>query len=581
MNKRSNITLIALSLLTTTVFANENYCGNLQIGEIAAPPGAQSARITELDSRDTVKYPTTSGHPAENYLTSAGLAIADIAPIQIRHCFVRGEIKTDSGPGNKTVHFRMELPIENWNSKLFMIAQGGYAGIDNYGNFLGGMPAYKEGSDDSVNIGMRTPIERGYVQVTTDTGHKTSQGYVTQGWADKEPGLNSTAEVNWGDARGVHYTAVAAKAIIDHYYGQHPTYSYLYGCSNGGLTALKMAQRYPNDFDGVIAGAPNIDKAQNDFAIFGAVSKSLLETRGTLSQSQLLYMVNKVVENCDALDGLVDGVVTDPRLCTAAYYDPDIDLPKCADVAPGELCFRDNQLDHIRAIYQGPSTGLMVNNTGPLALSRAMPVTTEAFWYVFWRLLDQKGDMLFIDSILADFVFSDIPQFGNKSVQQEYLLSTSLEQMAQDYNIFDSGILSVPANLNDFKDKNGRVIIFHGWSDVNISAYSSIDWVSNLQALTGPSDDFLRLFMVPAAGHCGWVSSLANRPQFGAPTTYFDGIHAIEAWVEQGQAPVRLIARTPRADAANIKTRPLCPDPEIAVYKGSGDPNSAANFECQ
>ena len=437
-----------------------------------------------------------------------------------------------TGVGSPHINFEVWLPAPTgpgaWNGKFNGVGNGGLAGFIAY-------PA------------MMQALARGYATASTDTGHTNRPE--DQDWPMRDPALITDFA-----SRGIHVTAVAAKRLVETYYGRPPARSYFTGCSGGGGQALSEAQRHPADYDGIVAGAP----ANYPTQMWPGEMYSAYVTHRTpahlLPREKLPIITSAALAACDAKDGVKDGVLDDPRQC---HFNPAVLACKGAD-APD--CLTAAQVDSVKKIYEGlkdPSSG-----------ARFWPgfeISSELGWP--GHILDAGGPPLsyFKYMVLRDprwdwktFDFGDPKSFA-VLVDASRRLGPVLD--------------SIDPDLTPFKQRGGKLIAYHGWLDQNISPRNTIAYYERVKERMGGERDtqsFFRLFMVPGMGHCGG----------GPGTSTFDALAALEQWVEQGTAPNR-IAASRVADGKVDRTRPLCVYPMVAVYRRSGSTDEAANFECR
>ena len=451
------------------------------------------------------------------------------------HCKVTGTIETE-------INFELLLP-DDWNGRFLMGGGGGFVGsVQNQARTL-----YAHGG---------SPLQRGYATAGTDTGH-TGSG-IEASWALNHP----ARQENFGH-RAVHLTAEAAKSILVHYYERPADYSYFVGCSRGGGQAMMESQRYPDDFDGIVAAAPAYDWTgitagfvQNQQAIYpdGDVDDPVL-TPATLE-----LLGASILAACDADDGVEDGVLNDPRRCG---FEPE-DLPRCAGDRPADGCVTAAQLAAINTVYDGPtSNGESIyhgfnyggeNDGGgwdswvvgaPQRRAAGIPNAQYGF-----------GTELF-----KYFVFDD-PDWDYTA----YDFSTWKDDVAETAAILNA----TDADLSAFRDSGGRIIYWTGWSDLALAPLGTIDYYERLEAGDPAARDYARLYMLPGVLHCSG----------GPGPDRVDWVEAIRAWVEEGRAPERLLASKLGEDGQPTMTRPLCPYPQVAVYDGTGDPNDNTSFAC-
>jgi feruloyl esterase len=425
------------------------------------------------------------------------------------------------------INFEVWMPTGNWNSKFMGVGNGGMAGSISYAS-------------------MAAAISRGYATSSTDTGHEgpNNDGSYALGHREKV--------IDFG-YRAVHEMTVAAKIIIAAYYGRAPAFSYWNGCSTGGRQALTEAQRFPADYNGIVAGAPaNFLTHLQASSIWKA--QAIRKNRNGLIPSPKLPLIhNAVVAACDARDGVKDGLLRDPRLC-----DFDLKTLECKGEDSPD-CLTAAQVAVARAFYT-PTVN---------------PRTAEQI-YPGLMLGSELGWSSDVGRMHADIT---------KTQASEYLRYGVFHDANWDFTTFDfdsamafadridDGLTkATDPNLRDFVQRGGKLLQYHGWSDPSISPLNSIDYYNTvLDFMGGPANvrDSYRLFMVPGMDHCGG----------GDGPNSFDSIRAIDEWVETKKAPDQIIASHIRDGKAD-RTRPLCPYPQIAIYKGIGSTDEAANFSC-
>ena len=413
------------------------------------------------------------------------------------------------------------LPIAGWNGKFQAVGNGGWAGILSYGP-------------------LGAAVRRGYAAASTDTGHVGGSASFALGHPEK---LTDFAY------RAVHETTVAAKAIIANFYGDSPRYSYWNGCSTGGRQGLKEAQKFPADFDGIIAGAPaNYQMHLHVWSV--AVAQAVHKDPESYIPPEKYPVLHKaVLDACDLLDGVKDGLIQDPKRC---HFDPQTiqcqggDAPSCLtepQVAAARKLYAPVKNSHTGAeIFPGMEPGSELG-WATLAGPDATPIATDTFTYVVYK--DPHWDW--------------------------HALNPDTDTARADKN--DNGLIdAVDPNLKPFFSHKGKLIMYHGWSDALIAPGNSVNYYESVAKRMGGAskiDDSIRLFMVPGMAHCAG----------GEGPNTFDMVGALEQWVEQGRAPAQVIASHSQNGVID-RTRPLCPYPEVARYKGSGSIDDVANFSC-
>jgi feruloyl esterase len=472
------------------------------------------------------------------------------------HCEVRGISRPSS---DSEITFEVWLPLTGWNGKYRQNGNGGFAGIIN-------------------RAGLVDPLRRGYVAAATDNGHdatKTPQGTFAVGHPEKV--------IDFG-YRAVHDTAQQAKAIAAAFYGSPPSRSYFVGCSDGGREALMEAQRFPEDFDGIIAGAPANDWSHL-FTSFVWNELALTKDDAHRIPTEKLPVIQKaVVAACDASDGLKDGLVSDPLACRV---DPAVLACKAGDSSD---CLTAPQVATLKALYAGPKNPRTGEQIYPGLVTSGVEAL-PANWplWIWGAAPGRSAQSGFGTSYYRDVVF-ERATWDIRSMDFDRDVRTSDRKAGP---ILDA----TNPDLRSFRARGGKLLQYHGWGDAAISARSSIDYYEAVRSFMSQApdprstsksvEDFYRLFMVPGMAHCGGgvgpvrFGNDANSTTASSADPERDMFAALERWVERGVAPDRLIGSGPAPlDPAKTMTRPLCPYPQQAQYRGAGDTNDAANFVC-
>jgi feruloyl esterase len=411
------------------------------------------------------------------------------------------------------------LPTSNWNRKLQSVGNGGWAGVISYS-------------------ALAEAVKNGYAAVSTDTGHTENGGSFAFGHPEKLIDFAYRSE---------HEMTVKAKALVRAFYGSATQRAYWNGCSTGGRQALKAAEMYPNDYDGILAGAPGIRTAM---ALW--VAHALLKNPAAHIPPAKYPLIHKAaIDACDAIDGLKDGLIDDPTRC---HFDPGVLLCKGAD---GPDCLTAPQVEAARKVYspgKNPRTGA--------ELFGSLTPGSELGWAVmgggpepYKAMLDQARYVAFKNPDW-DWRTFDFDKDNDTFNRPENLIMNPSDP-----------------NLKKFFAHGGRLLMYHGWSDQNVSPYNSIRYFKSVEDTMGGASktaDNIRLFMMPGMAHCGG----------GEGPNTFDKIGTLDRWVEDGKAPDKIIASHSTAGKVD-RTRPLCPYPQVARYKGSGSIDDAANFECR
>jgi feruloyl esterase len=406
-----------------------------------------------------------------------------------------------------------------WNRKFQAVGNGGWAGTISYS-------------------AMGEAIKLGYATASTDTGHSTAGGAFVLGHPEK------LVDFGW---RSEHEMTVKGKAIVQAFYGSAPRRSYWNGCSTGGRQGLKEAQKFPDDFDGIIAGAP-----ANRTALGMWIAAAVLKDPAAYIPPAKYGLIHKAaLDACDAVDGVKDRLIEDPAVCK---FDPKVLLCKGAD---GGDCLTAPQVEAARKIYspgKNPRTGL--------ELFPSLARGSELGWGAlaggpepYNNTLDQYRYVVFQDANWDWHTFNfdgDIV----RSEKPEYVVMNATDP-----------------NLRPFFAHDGKLLIYHGWSDPNVSPFNTIKYFKNVQDTLGGAAKTagnVRLFMEPGMGHCSG----------GEGPNVFDKIGTLDRWVEEGKAPESITASHINEGKVD-RTRPLCPYPLVAKYKGSGSVDEAANFVCK
>ncbi len=465
-------------------------------------------------------------------------------------CRVRGEIKptTDS-----LIKFEVWLPSEGWNGKLEQLGNGG----------LGG----------SINLSsLASEMKKGFATAGTDDGH---EGQATDGsWAIGHP-----EKVKDFGYRAVHETNITAKKIIAAFYRKPLRHAYFNGCSEGGREALMEAQRFPDDFDGILAGAPAHYWTQL-MAAFAWNAQTMNDPASFLSSAKRRIVEDAAVAACGTQDGVADKFVKDPLRC---HFDPSVLLCKSAE---SDTCLTERQVDALKKIYAGPTdpvTGKQISSGYEPGAEAEPGLPGIAFAsYVFGAGPGMSLDAMFSTSFYGAFVFEN-PNWKFTQLNFDKDITTADAKVGSILNASN-------ADLKSFQSHGGKLIQYHGWNDGSPPPLHSVDYYRNVWATMGglaKVQEFYRLFMVPGMMHCG---AGAGPNDFGNPldpVSAEDAQHnifvSLENWVEKGVLPDHIVATKYNGDdpAKGVAmTRPLCPFPYQAKWNGKGDTSDAANWAC-
>lgn len=470
--------------------------------------------------------------PSDTTITAA---VAEAPGALPAHCRVDGYVTV---PGN-TVTFRLALPAA-WNGKFYFQGVGGLGGT---------LPGLGEG------------LGRGYASATTDTGHDVK---------DETWGRNRAKELDYGH-RGTHVTAVAAKALTGAFYGRPPAHAYFNGCSNGGRQALMEVQRYPTDFDGVIAGDPATGTPMQVGR--AVVFQKLLATPANyLPIPKVELLSRSTLAACDGKDGLVDGLISDPRTCD---FDPARLTCQSADTPD---CLTRAQVETVKTVYAGVSDPSGREWGPPFPKGHEGGATGWRGWITGNDppSLQPNGAFGFSGRqpsgyALADANFrflaldDDAPGFSWRT----FRFPADLPRLAKMTEILSP----LDPDLRPFQQAGGKLIVYHGWADPGISAYGTLRYVESVAQTVGglaPADAFMRTYFVPGMHHCSGGPGLDQ----------FDLLTPLDQWVDRSVAPTQVVAAR-KEKGVVVRRRPLCPHPQVAGYSGSGSIDDAASFVCR
>jgi hypothetical protein len=447
----------------------------------------------------------------------------------VPHCKASGVIGTE-------INFELLLP-ENWNGKFVMGGGGG---------FVGSVQNSAMGFD---------PLSRGFATVGTDTGHQA--GGIEASWALH----NMERLVNFGH-QAVHRTAVTSKSMIRGFYGAEIRQNYFMGCSRGGGQALMEAQRYPDDFDAIVAGAPAYNWA--GLAAQGIrIQQNMFPDPSTLSAALISSTEQSILEaailaRCDANDGITDGILNEPRQCSFDLAG----LPSCA-AGDNEECFTAQEINAIREVYQGPK-----NAAGnPLFYGFPFGGESDRGGWSQW-MTGGTPDPQAIPNAIYGFSTGIMKYMVYHEPDWNYA-SYGFENFERDTALVAATLNATNPDLSAFRERGGKLLIYQGWSDTAISALATIGYFESVVAGDASAADDVKLFMMPGVLHCAG----------GKGPSQVNFLDVIDQWAESGTVPQRLTASYP-PNSSLTGTRPLCAYPEIARYAGSGDDRDAANFSC-
>jgi feruloyl esterase len=418
-------------------------------------------------------------------------------------------------------HIEMELWMpENWNGKFLAVGNGGWAG-------------------NIETNAIATGLRKGYATASNDTGHKGGSASFAVGHPEKL--------IDFG-YRSMHEMAVQSKSIIQAFYKRSPQLSYYQGCSTGGRQGMMEAQRYPDDFDAIIAGAPVYNQVHLNESQVSLQVGVLKDQSRLIPQAKLTLFANAVMAACDEKDGVKDGIVSDPQMCK---FDPSVLMCKAGD---GADCLTAAQVESAKNAYA--SVRMKKGET-------VYPGHSPGFENAY--RMPTPGAAL-------NPLFGDMPRYVGHQDANWDLMAFDLD-IDLPLALKNAGFIEAnDPNLAKFKARGGKILFYHGWADPGPAPENTINYVEAVnKKLGGNQDDWMRLFLLPGVGHCGG----------GVGPDQADYLGALERWKESGVAPAQIVASrgTGRGGQTEM-TRPLCPYPQVAKYKGTGNTNDAASFTC-
>lgn len=513
--------------MTNSVIRQLILSGATMLAAFAYSASASAAQTSQAncESLHSLQLPSVTITLAETVAAGefapAGGNAAGNAAYQSLPAFCRVTATLRPSP-DSDIRIEVWLPTTQWNGKYLAVGNGAFTGSIRHTSMI-------------------EPFSRGYATSATDTGHEGNTASFGLGHPEK------VIDFGW---RSVHEMALVAKQIIAAYYATPPRYSYFNGCSAGGRQAMQEAQRFPADFDGIIAGAPGLDWTGRAAAALRVAQ--VLEANPAMrlgaNERQLLH--NAALNACDAIDGVKDGVIDNPLQC---HVDPA--ALQCS-AANTQACLTSAQVSAAQLIYSSainPATGREIAGLLPGSelgwtdlgwTQSARDTGDEQFKYLV------HGDS---DWIVADF------DFDTDIAKAEAEDANTLNALSTDLHAFFGG--------------GGKLLQYHGWSDPQISPANSTQYYLNVVEEFGGREaihDDYRLFMAPGMGHC-----------VGGPgPNSFDAVSALEAWVERDIAPDSIVAEHSNQGVVD-RSRPLCPFPEVAQWSGAGSTNAAENFSCR
>jgi tannase/feruloyl esterase len=517
-------------------------------------PGSPSARCADLarlplgDARIESTEAVSGGRHFSLLTTFIGVPWFDLPPT----CRVTGTIKPSA---DSDIRFALWMPQTGWNGRMQGVGNGGFAG-----------------AVDTMSL--KLIVQGGSAAVATDTGHEASD--LDGSWA-----LGHPEKLKDFGYRGIHETAQTAKQIIAAYYGRGPEHSYFSSASNGGRQALMEARRFPEDYDGIIAGAPAAD-GSGLMASTSWIEQRLNQNQsGYLPPAKLPAIAAATVHACDALDGVADGVIDDPRSC---HFQPETLLCQGPET---RACLTTPQVQTLKDIYSGPGGGVNDHRHG---YEPGGEIDTFGDWKRY--LLGSARNKSVLYGYALEFPRYLIYGDPNWTLDRLH----DLDQFQRDAQQALGTVYSAnDPDLSAFQARGGKLVVFQGWRDPAIPPQMTVDYYEDVRARLGADQtaQFVRLYMVPGMQHGFGGPGPNSFGQYFAPAgaePHSNLVAALEAWVENGTAPQDIIAAkydlnplkaVVAPDPAKlVRTRPLCPYPQVARWTGQGSTDQAQNFRC-
>ncbi len=582
-NKKNNLKFTVILLITGLIIACSEENPSTVLTAEDSGPGEANIQIAQPQSENLLICEELVQQ--FNYSNTRIDEVTSVAAGELgsslvgEHCLVTGMMNpriSEIDGNNYGIGFEMRLPV-NWNGKFFYHANGGVDGFVRTatGNLGGGQTT--------------TALELGFAVINSDAGHQGPAPFF---------GIDPQARLDYG-YQAVGTLTPMAKSLITTSYGRAPERSYFAGCSNGGRHAMVAAARYADQYDGFLAGNPgfNLPKAATAqlYAVqqFSLVANSLNEAgqpdiRSAFSQTEMDLIAAAVLERCDSLDGIEDGIVADTVSCQATF-DLQRDVPTCPADRDGS-CLTQEQKTVMDNIMNGAT-----NSAGELLYSSFPydPGMAGSSW-AGWKFNSSQSQNR--DPGATSSIFTTPPgnvdefmAMGGYQFAMNFDMDTDAPRIYATDDIYTESPMSFmtppdPNNMETLSNSGAKLLVYHGVADGVFSSDDTARWYSELDAQhNGSADEFARLFLVPGMGHCS----------SGPSADQFDMFSALVAWVEEGEAPAGIAASVRGEDNeagvndelpedwSENRTRLLCPFPEVARYSGSGDSEDAASFNCE
>lgn len=496
--------------------------------------------VLRVDGRARTGAPRAScgslvSHTGFDYSVTAATIVAASAEAP-EFCRVVGLIQPE-------IRFELDLPTE-WNGRFYMFGNGGFAG---------------ERLDAPGRVATsRRAMARGFAVAQTNTGH--------DGALEPQASFAVSPQKLVDFAfRSQHVATLVSKALMQAYYGAGPRRSYYDGCSTGGRQGLILAQRFPEDFDGVVAHAPVLD---HDGVMASFVRTQRALRAAPIPTAKLPALAAAASGKCDAIDGLQDGLVADPRACD---FKPARDLPRCPAGVDESTCFTEAQIDALETIFSPTMRGgdriFPAWLPGAEAAARNASGARVSGW-TGWITPTESGEPP--TEVTFGASFFRYAAFGRPMPDYDWLsfdIQSDHDRTQGTRTLIDA----TDTDLSRFRARGGKILGTFGWADPALNPLMGVEYYEGVRQRFGvETPDFFRLFMAPGVFHCGG----------GPGPNQYDAVTPLVEWVERGVAPESIMA-VKQEGGRVVRTRPLCPYPAVAEYKGSGSIDEATNFACR
>ncbi len=508
---------------------------------LLVPAAFAASDASTCGALKATSFPDTTLTASETVTPSALAALSmKPAPATPTFCRVRGILHPT---GDSVIRFEVWLPEDQWNGRLLNVGNGGFAGSLYYGQMLD-------------NLG------RGYATAGSDAGHQAEAEDAS--WAYRHP--EKIADFGY---RAVHLTAGVSKTLVKAFYTREPAKTYFDACSDGGREALMEAQRFPEDYDGILAGAPANNWTHMITSGLALAQVLARDPAAYISANKLPAIKAAALAACDAGDGLKDGIISDPESC---HFDPAVLACKAAE---DNTCLTPPQVQSLRALYAGGK-----GKDGRSLFPGLTPGDEDPAWHdwVLGNAPAGASGTNYMSGFFRYMVLSD-PTWNPLTADVDQTLQAAMSHTAKDVDATDP-------DLSRFAARGGKLIVYHGWNDPAISPWNSVNYYRAVRSTMGDAkaDTMLRLYMVPGMEHCSGGPGPNTFGQLGTPAVEEGkgALDALRAWVETGQAPGPLpaVKTTGPHDAPQRTIRPICPYPQATKYDGKGEPGDAKSFSC-